>query len=90
MPSGPRSPVRRFERASGNVVEGHGLVRSDLGRLVTQEARSIRRDLHREVVAVMERRSQQVWIPVTVATLVPGVVFLCIPFIEALRQFTGS
>jgi tight adherence protein C len=63
---------------------------TDLGRLVTQEARSIRRDLHREVVAVMERRSQQVWIPVTVATLVPGVVFLCIPFIEALRQFTGS
>ena len=25
-----------------------------------------------------------------VATLVPGVVFLCIPFIEALRQFAGS
>jgi hypothetical protein len=38
----------------------------------------------------MERRSQQVWIPVTVATLVPGVIFLSIPFIEALRQFGGS
>ena len=42
------------------------------------------------LVETMERRSQQVWIPVTVATLVPGVIFLSIPFIEALRQFTGS
>lgn len=63
---------------------------TDLGRLVTQEARSIRHELHRDLVALMERRGQQVWIPVTVATLVPGVVFLSIPFIEALRQFAGS
>jgi Flp pilus assembly protein TadB len=63
---------------------------SDLGRLVSNEARAIRRDVQREVVEAMERRSQQVWIPVTVATLVPGVIFLSIPFIEALRQFAGS
>jgi tight adherence protein C len=63
---------------------------SDLGRLVSDEARSIRRDVHRELIETMERRGQQVWIPVTVATLVPGVVFLSIPFIEALRQFAGS
>lgn len=63
---------------------------TDLGRLVTQEARTIRRELHRDLVALMERRGQQVWIPVTVATLVPGVLFLSIPFIEALRQFAGS
>ena len=31
---------------------------------------------------------QQVWIPVTVATLVPGVLFLAVPFIEALRLFS--
>jgi Flp pilus assembly protein TadB len=62
----------------------------DLGRLVSEEARSIRRDVQRELVETMERRSQQVWIPVTVATLVPGVIFLSIPFIEALRQFAGS
>jgi tight adherence protein C len=63
---------------------------SDLGRLISAEARSIRRDLHRQLVETMERRSQQVWIPVTVATLVPGVVFMAIPFIEALRVFSGS
>jgi hypothetical protein len=62
---------------------------SDLGRLVSEEARAIRRDVHRELIETMERRSQQVWIPVTVATLVPGVIFLTIPFIEALRQFAG-
>ena len=62
---------------------------ADLGRLVSQEARAVRRDVHRELIATIERRSQQVWIPVTVATLVPGVIFLAIPFIEALRLFTG-
>jgi hypothetical protein len=29
-------------------------------------------------------------VPVTVATLVPGVIFLAIPFVEALRLFAGS
>ncbi|HET9442109.1 MAG TPA: type II secretion system F family protein [Acidimicrobiales bacterium] len=63
---------------------------SDLGRLISEEARAIRRDVQRELVETMERRSQQVWIPVTVATLIPGVIFLAIPFIEALRLFSGS
>lgn len=61
----------------------------DLGRLVSEEARAVREELHRTTVATMERRAQQVWVPVTVATLVPGVVFLAIPFVEALRLFTG-
>jgi Flp pilus assembly protein TadB len=63
---------------------------ADLGRLLSDEARAIRRDVHRQLVETMERRSQEVWIPVTVATLVPGVIFLAIPFIEALRLFAGS
>ena len=63
---------------------------SDLGRMVADEARAVRRDVQRELVSTMERRGQQVWIPVTVATLVPGVIFLSIPFIEALRLFSGS
>lgn len=60
----------------------------DLGRLISEEARSIRRDVHRQLIETVERRSQTVWIPVTVATLVPGVLFLAVPFIEALRLFT--
>jgi tight adherence protein C len=60
----------------------------DLGRLISEEARSIRREVQRELIETIERRSQQVWIPVTVATLVPGVLFLAVPFIEALQVFS--
>jgi tight adherence protein C len=62
----------------------------DLGRLIGEEARAIRRDVHRELIEIIERRSQQVWIPVTVAALVPGVIFLVVPFIDALRLFANS
>lgn len=63
---------------------------SDLGRLVSAEARSIRREVQRDLISEIQRRSQQVWIPVTVATLVPGVVLLAVPFIEALRLFSST
>ena len=63
---------------------------SDLGRLVSEEARAIRRDLHRQLIETVERRGQQVWVPVTVAALLPGVIFVAIPFIEALRLFAAS
>jgi tight adherence protein C len=62
---------------------------SDLSRLISEEARAIRREVHRELIEAAERREQQVWIPVTVATLVPGVLFMAIPFVEALRLFGG-
>jgi tight adherence protein C len=60
---------------------------TDLASLITEEARAIRADVHRELVETMGRRSQKVWIPVTVATLLPGIVFIAIPFIEAVRAF---
>lgn len=60
---------------------------TDLGRLLAEEARSTRREVHRQLIEEAERRSQQVWIPVTVATLVPGVLFMGIPFVEALQRF---
>jgi hypothetical protein len=62
----------------------------DLSSLVGQEARSIRQDVHRELIETIERRAQQVWIPVTVATLVPGVLFLVAPFVAAMQLFAGS
>lgn len=40
--------------------------------------------MQRELIETMERRQQQVWIPVTIATLVPGVIFIGIPFSGAL------
>lgn len=62
----------------------------DLGRLISAEARAIRSDTHRELVERIERRSQLVWVPVTVATLVPGLLFLAVPFVSALTQVTGA
>jgi tight adherence protein C len=59
----------------------------DLGHLISTEARSMRRESQRELVERIERRNQQVWIPVTVATLVPGVIFLSVPFMNALSDF---
>lgn len=63
---------------------------ADLGRMISDEARSIRKDVQRQMVETMDRRAQSVWIPVTVATLVPGVILLAIPFTEALRLFTNG
>ena len=62
----------------------------DLGRLMGEEARANRADVHRELIETIERRGQQVWIPVAVATLVPGVIFLAVPFIDALSLFANS
>jgi tight adherence protein C len=63
---------------------------ADLGRLVATEARQARRDLQRRTVEAIERKSQQVWVPVTVATLVPGVILLAVPFLAALRLFANA
>ena len=63
---------------------------SDLGQLISEEARSLRADVHRDLIEAIERRGQQVWIPVTVATLLPGVLFLAVPFVEAMQLFTSG
>lgn len=63
---------------------------ADLGSLVSAEARQARRDLHRRTIEAIERRDQQVWVPVTVATLVPGVILLAVPFLSALHLFANA
>lgn len=62
----------------------------DLGRLVAEEARNLRREAQRRRIEEIERKAQLVWVPVTVATLVPGVIFLAVPFLEAMRLFAGN
>jgi hypothetical protein len=63
---------------------------TDLGRLVSEEAAAMRREQHRDLIALVERRNQQVWIPVTVAALVPGAILLAIPFLAAMQLFAQS
>lgn len=63
---------------------------TDLGDLIAHEARASRRENHQRLVEDIERRGQKVWIPVTVATLLPGVIFMAIPFVDAMRKITGT
>ena len=62
---------------------------ADLGDLISAEARTTRREAQRSLEELIERRSQTVWIPVTVATLVPGVIFMAVPFVDAMGKLTG-
>jgi tight adherence protein C len=62
----------------------------DLGALISAEARNVRQDVHRQLIETIERRGEQVWIPVTVATLLPGVIFMAVPFIDAMGKLSGS
>ena len=82
-----RADVRALDRLVSVVALGRE--GGDLARMLSAEARAVRADLQRGLVATAERRSQQVWIPVTVAALVPGVAFLAVPFLEALRLFSS-
>ncbi len=77
--------VRRLVRVLSLHAEA-----GDLGSLIAEEARSVRAGSHRELLAAIERRAQLVWIPVTVATLVPGLIFLAVPFYSAMAQVTGG
>ncbi len=62
---------------------------TDIAALVADEARSARLEAHRRLIERIERRNEQVWIPVTVAALVPGAVLLAIPFSDALRDYAA-
>ena len=59
----------------------------DLGSLVATEARNIRAEAHRSLIEAIEKKNQQVWIPVTVAALVPGIILMLVPFVRALSAF---
>lgn len=62
----------------------------DLASLVAEEARTVRGEAHRDLLEDIERRAQLVWVPVTVATLLPGLIFLAVPFMSALSQVAGG
>lgn len=63
---------------------------ADLPRAVRNEANSQRVQLHRNALATMEKNSQKIWIPITIAALVPGIVLIFIPFISVMKSVTGS
>jgi tight adherence protein C len=68
------------------VLSLHGEA-GDLERIVSDEAIALRREVHRELISSIESRNQQVWIPVTVSALIPGVIVLAVPFLAAVHSF---
>lgn len=87
-------------REWSDTTEAEGLARlvgvlalhreaADLGSLISVEARGIRAATHRQLLETIERRAQLVWVPVTVATLVPGLLLIGVPFVSAMSQVTG-
>lgn len=62
---------------------------TDLDDLIAREARAMRRAARRRTIESIERRSQQVWVPVTVAALVPGVMLMGVPFVDAMHLLSG-
>lgn len=85
--SAARADVTAFDRLVGILSLNREA--GDLGSLIAAEARNVRRDVHRQLIETIEKRGQQVWIPVTVATLVPGVIFMAVPFVDAMSKLTG-
>jgi Flp pilus assembly protein TadB len=77
--------------SAGRLVSVLALDReaSDLGGLIAEEAEAMRREAHRSLIEIVERRNQQVWIPVTIAALVPGAILLAIPFMAAMQLFAN-
>ncbi|MBM3683965.1 MAG: hypothetical protein FJW83_05400 [Actinobacteria bacterium] len=60
----------------------------DLDRLLALEAEAARQEAHRRAVETIDRRTQLVWIPVTVAALLPGMLLLAVPFLAALADLS--
>jgi len=75
--------------SSRYAEEKRAVANKNLGALISTEARSLRAATHRGLVESIERRAQLVWVPVTVATLVPGLILIGVPSVSAMKQVTG-
>jgi Flp pilus assembly protein TadB len=71
------------------IILESGLWGGNLPRAARHEAQSQRVDAHRQALALMEKNSQKIWIPITIAALVPGIILIFIPFLSILRTVSG-
>lgn len=72
-----------------NVLEG-ALYGADLVKAARSEAAAQREAIHRLALAEMEKNSQKIWIPITIAALVPGIVLIFVPFVAVMRAVTSG
>ena len=71
-----------------NLLEGANFG-ADLVRGARIEASDLRNEGHRKVLAEMEKNSQKIWIPITIAALIPGIVLIFVPFIAVMNAVAG-
>ncbi|MDA8261405.1 MAG: hypothetical protein M0Z47_01100 [Actinomycetota bacterium] len=62
---------------------------ADMVRAARSAAAGLRAEAHRGALAAMEKDSQKIWIPITIAALVPGVVMIFVPFVAVMRSVAG-
>ena len=72
-----------------NVLEG-ALYGADLVKAARSEAAAQRAAIHRLALAEMEKNSQKIWIPITIAALVPGIVLIFVPFVAVMKADTSG
>ena len=70
------------------LLEG-GAGGADMVKAARSTAAGLRAEAHRDALAAMEKDSQKIWIPITIAALVPGVVMIFVPFVAVLRTVAG-
>ncbi len=58
---------------------------SEIPQIVRSISMSIKDEIHREHLTTIEKRTQLVWIPVSIAVLIPGSLLLLIPLFNSLK-----
>lgn len=77
--------MREFTRVA--QLLGRHTYSPELSNLLRDELGTLRRESRLRLLKVLEKRSQIVWIPVTVAILVPGSILLTIPLLQMMKTF---
>ncbi|MDA8276737.1 MAG: type II secretion system F family protein [Actinomycetota bacterium] len=82
-----RYPTNSIRRITNLLLGGAG--GGDLVRVTREEAANQRGVRHLNALAKMEKVTQSVWIPITVAALLPGIAIVFIPFFSILTSLKG-
>ena len=63
---------------------------ADTVKIARSAAEELRKGEYRERLSQLEKNAQKIWMPITVAALVPGVIIIFVPFITVLKSVAGA
>jgi histone H3/H4 len=64
-------------------------ISSEIPQIVNAVREAVSEDIHRDTLKLVEHRSQLVWIPVSIAVLIPGTMLLLIPLFNTLKTLAN-